>query len=294
MKTAHLIAMACLAVLAAGCNRTGAVECSSVDGQAVITSLMSDQILQATRDQLGASAPQPPVNESQVRAALSKIKMTIEDIRTTKKDQGSTRRTCAATVKLVLPLNMIADAERFHTANQLEPISTLTGAAGLRRSADSFTHELAYSVQPTDDKKKVYGEIEGFGPVASALGTLIAAHLVLPALEASQQSEAATAQAQQALLDQQTLAQNQADLELATAENKLAVQAYSEVWKSLPDETRAQNIGIQRAWAKKKTANCNIRAAETSIDPLVREAARLRCETEQTQARTGEMKGLIE
>ena len=286
MKTVRLIALA-------SCNQIGTVECNNTDGQAVISSLLSDQIIQATRDQLGTAASEPLTNEAKIRATVAQIKILIEDIRTTKKDEASTKRGCAATVKLVLPLNMIADAEKFHTNNQLQSISSLTDAVGLQRSADSYTHQLTYSVQPTDDKKKVYGEVEAFGPVANALGEIIAAHMVLPMQEASQQTEAAAAQAQQALLDQQTQAQSQADLELATAENKLAIQAYSEVWKSLPDPVRAQNVEIQRAWAKKKTADCNIKAAETSTDPLIKEAARLRCETEQTQGRVEELKGLM-
>jgi len=293
MKTVRLIALASAALILASCNRIGAVECNNTDGQAVIASLLSDQIIQATREQLGTAVSDPQTNEAKIKATVAQIKILIEDIRTTKKDEASTKRGCAATVKLVLPLNMIADAEKFHTNNQLQSISSLTDAVGLQRSADSYTHQLTYSVQPTDDKKKVYGEVEAFGPVANALGEIIAAHMVLPMIEANQQSEATAAAAQQALLDQQTKAQSQADLELATAENKLAIQAYSEVWKSLPDTVRAQNVEIQRAWAKKKTADCNIKAAETSTDPLIKEAARLRCETEQTQGRVEELKGLL-
>lgn len=293
MKTVRLIALVCAALILASCNRIGAVECNNTDGQAVIASLLSDQIIQGTREQLGTAVSDPQTNEAKIKATVAQIKILIEDIRTTKKDEASTKRGCAATVKLVLPLNMIADAERFHTNNQLQSISSLTDSVGLQRSADSYTHQLSYSVQPTDDKKKVYGEVEAFGPVANALGEIIAAHMVLPMIEANQQSEATAAAAQQALLDQQTKAQSQADLELATAENKLAVQAYSEVWKSLPDTVRAQNVEIQRAWSKKKTADCNIKAAETSTDPLIKEAARLRCETEQTQGRVEELKGLM-
>ncbi len=293
MQTVRLIAMASAALILASCNRIGAVECNNAAGQAVISSLLSDQIIQATRDQLGIAINEPLTNEAKIKATVAQIKILIEDIRTTKKDEASSKRGCAATVKLVLPLNMIADAEKFHTNNQLQSISSLTDAVGLQRSADSYTHQLTYSVQPTDDKKKVYGEVEAFGPVANALGEIIAAHMVLPMVEANQQSEATAAAAQQALLDQQTQAQSQADLELATAENKLAIQAYAEVWKSLPDTVRAQNVEIQRAWAKKKTADCNIKAAETFTDPLIKEAARLRCETEQTQGRVEELKGLM-
>lgn len=293
MKIVRIIAMACTALILTSCNRIGAVECNSADGQAVISSLLSDQITQATRSQFGININEPPTNEAKIKEAVGQIKILIEDIRTTKKDEASSKRSCAATVKLVLPLNMVTDADKLHATLGIQSIASLTEAVGLQRSADSYTHQLTYSVQPTDDKKKVYGEVDDFGSVAHALGTIIYAHITLPTIEASLQSEAAATQAQQALLDQQTQAQSQADLELATAENKLAVQAYSEVWKSLPDPVRAQNVELQRAWAKKKTADCNIKAAETSTDPLIKEAARLRCETEQTKERVEELKGLL-
>lgn len=293
MQTVRLIAVAGAALVLASCNRIGAVECNNTDGQAVISSLLSEQITQAARAQFGITLNVPPTNEAKIKAAVDQIKILIEDIRTTKKDEASSKRSCAATVKLVLPLSMIADAEKLHATYGIQSIPSMTDAVGLRRSADSYSYQLTYSVQPTDDKKKVYGEVEAFGPVANAIGVIIKAHVTLPLLEASQQTEAAAIQAQQALLDQQMKAQSQADLELATAENKLAVQAYSEVWKSLPDTVRAQNVEIQRAWAKKKTADCNIQAAETSTDPLIKEAARLRCETEQTQGRVEELKGLM-
>ena len=293
MQTVRLIAVASAALILASCNKIGAVECNNADGQAVITSILSDQITEATRAQFGITINEPATNEAKIKAAVDQIKILIEDIRTTKKDEASSKRSCAATVKLVLPLTMIADAEKLHATYGIQSIPSMTDAVGLRRSADSYSYQLTYSVQPTDDKKKVYGEVEAFGAAANAIGVIIKAHITLPTLEASQQSEAAAIQAQQALLDQQTKAQSQADLELATAENKLAVQAYAEVWKSLPDTVRAQNVEIQRAWAKKKTADCNISAAETSTDPLIKEAARLRCETEQTQGRVEESKGLI-
>ncbi|MCX8498075.1 MAG: hypothetical protein ORN25_01795, partial [Caulobacteraceae bacterium] len=188
MKTVRLIALASAALILASCNRIGAVECNNTDGQAVIASLLSDQIIPGTREQLGTAVSDPQTNEAKIKATVAQIKILIEDIRTTKKDEASTKRGCAATVKLVLPLNMIADAERFHTNNQLQSISSLTDSVGLQRSADSYTHQLTYSVQPTDDKKKVYGEVEAFGPVANALGEIIAAHMVLPMIEANQQS----------------------------------------------------------------------------------------------------------
>ena len=80
---------------------------------------------------------------------------------------------------------------------------------------------------------------------------------------------------------------------MATAENKLANQTISEIWKSIPEYSRSELLDFQRAWIKKKTADCNIKAAETSTESVAREAARLRCDTVLTNTRSDELRAYL-
>lgn len=192
-----------------------------------------------------------------------------------------------------MPLSMINDADQTRQSAQVTTVARLLEGAGIERSADTLTHRLSYSVQPTDDHQKVFGEVEDYGDLFNVFGEIVASHLLLPTLQANQQAAAVQANNAQVQQAQQATAANQADLEVATAENKLANQTIGEIWKAIPDGTKAQVIDIQRAWIKKKTADCNIKAAEMSTDPVIKEAARLRCDTEMTRSRSAELQQLI-
>ena len=282
------------AVALSGCEKLQDLECTSPDAQAVVSSLLSDEIAKSTKEQLGEAASATQTTEAKIRATVAQIKILIEDVRTTKKDPDSTKRFCEGTVKIVMPLGMIGDADRAREALGADTVATLTQRVGFERAADTFSRQLHFTVQPTDDKKKVFGEVEDFGLQLTTLGEIVASHLVAPTLSANQQAAAAEADALAAELAQQTAAQTQVDFDLATADNKLATQAINEIWKSLPEETRTDMLEMQRAWIKKKTADCNIKAAEASTDTAVKEAVRLRCDTEATRSRSDELRELIE
>ncbi len=275
------------------CNKVSPLDCSSEDAKSTIAGIVSDEIQKATKSALGSSADPAVSAESKLRATVALLKITIDDIRTTKSDPNSTKRYCEGTLKVVMPLSMINDADQTRQSAQVTTVAKLLEGAGIERSADTLTHRLSYSVQATDDHQKVFGEIEDFGDLFTAFGEVVASHLLLPTVQANQQSAAVQANDAQVQQAQQVTAANQADLEVASAENKLANQTIGEVWKAIPDATKAQVLEIQRAWIKKKTADCNIKAAETSTDPLIKEAARLRCDTEATRSRSSELQQLI-
>jgi uncharacterized protein YecT (DUF1311 family) len=93
--------------------------------------------------------------------------------------------------------------------------------------------------------------------------------------------------AQQLALQQKTLEQQaeQSGQDQAAAENKLSEQTINATWNAIDQETRSQILDVQRAWIKAKAANCNIQAASASTDPILKETARLACDTSANQAR---------
>ncbi|MFM8376996.1 MAG: lysozyme inhibitor LprI family protein, partial [Phenylobacterium sp.] len=113
-------------------------------------------------------------------------------------------------------------------------------------------------------------------------------------IEGASQAQAAQEAAAAAETAKQTEAAQKADLEMATAENKLANQQINTIWKSLPEEARSQLLELQRAWVRKKTADCNIEAAGVSTEAMPKEAARLRCDTRLTMERISELQSIME
>lgn len=64
------------------------------------------------------------------------------------------------------------------------------------------------------------------------------------------------------------------------------MQTIAAVWKSLSPGTRARLLPQQKAWIRKKDADCRVEAASASTDPAEMEVARLACATRAEQERT--------
>jgi uncharacterized protein YecT (DUF1311 family) len=282
-----------MGALLSGCG-VAATDCASQASKDVITSIVREQVEKAAEADLAAEDGTKLASASKIRATVAELKVAIDDIRTTKKDPDSTKRFCAGTARVVVPLAMIQDADQTRKLLDMSTVDSLLEQAGLKRSADSVTFDVEYSVQPTDKRDKIYGEVEGAAPMFAALGQIVGAHLARREIEGASQAQAAEVAAAEAETAKQTEAALKADLDVATAENKLANQQINTLWKSLPEEARGQLLELQRAWVRKKTADCNIEAAGVSTDAMPKEAARLRCDTRLTMERISELQSLME
>jgi uncharacterized protein YecT (DUF1311 family) len=293
MRPFKFISAAAIAALLSGCGVAGA-DCASEASQQVILSILREQVGKAAEADLEAEDGTRLAGSSRIGATVAELKMTIEDIRTTKKDPDSTKRFCAGTARIVAPLTMIQDADQTRKLLDMGDVDSLFEQAGLKRSADALSFDIEYSVQPTDKRDKIYGEVDGAGFQLTALGQLVGAHLARREIEGATQAKAAQDAAAAAETARQVQAAQQADLDLSAAENKLAAQKINALWRALPDDTRSQLLELQRAWVRKKAADCDIEAAGASAEAVPREAARLRCDTRMTLARFDELQSLLE
>lgn len=293
MKRATVIPLLAMGVLLSGCG-VATTDCASDSSKEVITAIVREQIEKAAEADLTGEDGARMSAASKIRATVAELKVLIEDIRTTKKDPDSTKRFCAGTAKVVIPLAMIQDADQTRKLLDLPNVDSLLEASGMKRSADAVTFDLEYSIQPTDKRDKIYGEVEGAAPMFTAVGQVVGSHLARREIEGANQVQAAQMAAAEAETAKQTEAAQKADLEMATAENKLANQQINALWKALPEDARSQLLDLQRAWVRKKTADCNIEAAGVSTEAMPKEAARLRCDTRMTTDRISELQSLME
>lgn len=293
MKRATVIPLLAMGVLLSGCG-VATTDCASDSSKEVITAIVREQIEKAAEADLTGEDGARMSAASKIRATVAELKVLIEDIRTTKKDPDSTKRFCAGTAKVVIPLAMIQDADQTRKLLDLPNVDSLLEASGMKRSADAVTFDLEYSIQPTDKRDKIYGEVEGAAPMFTAVGQVVGSHLARREIEGANQVQAAQMAAAEAETAKQTEAAQKADLEMATAENKLANQQINALWKALPEDARSQLLELQRAWVRKKTADCNIEAAGVSTEAMPKEAARLRCDTRMTTDRISELQSLME
>lgn len=278
---AALVTMTGLAACSKVTSLAAETTCSSPNAISVTEGLVSQEIEKATLNGVKRPDGTYAVSPANVRATVALLKVTIDQIRTTKTDPNSTKRFCTGSVKVVVPINLLQDADKARALKNASTLDALAEGANVQRAADAFTFQLDYAVQPTDDKQSTFAESDALAPYAAFFSETVTSALLKTAIEGQ---VAADQQAQ----EQQVEAQRQvseAALQQAQADNKLSQQTIGAAWKAIYPDTRAQILDAQRAWIAAKTANCNVQAAGASTEAIDRETARLKCDTVANQER---------
>jgi hypothetical protein len=235
-------------------------------------------------------------DRGKLSAALSKANLALDDVRTTRDDPDSSRKYCNAKVNLRFPEAILRIIDDARSSAGLEDRSSVANRNGLIHDATGFTSDFEYSIQPTDDGKKVIAESDADSAMAQVVSELFSSYLLSDEIRnakvSADQAESKRAADERALAAQESAAKGQlasATLEEAIAENKLAVQRISAVWQSIPPSTRRQLASIQTAWNKRISAQCTVEASGQSTEPSIVKAAKLRCESNALMNRSREL-----
>jgi uncharacterized protein YecT (DUF1311 family) len=274
-----------------GCSKPAA-DCGGMDSLATVVPIIQHRLEEKTTDRLRAANGTPPAALSRVRATVAQATMRIEDVRTTQSDPNSTRRFCMGRLKVVIPQGVLQEADRGRQAMSASTVSDLAATSGIERDADAFVADVEYNVQPTDDGTHIYAEIEHSEGYVNFLAEVLTSYLLRPVVEQARIEEQRAAEEQQRAEQEQQRAQQAAVAEQRSAildqvrsENRLVTQTINAVWSNIPQSTRDQLLDLQRAWIRRKRADCQIEAASASTDPQEQEAARIRCDTRVTNER---------
>jgi uncharacterized protein YecT (DUF1311 family) len=287
-RSATLGFAALVLVALGGCNRAS-VTCSASGATDVITDLVKQSVEKAVAEKIHGADSGATIPRSKIRAAIAQLGIFIEDIRTSKQDPNSTKKFCEGSLKLRFPVEVINQADEARSDAQLGSVAQLADSSDVDQEANSFKADFEYDVQPTDEGDKVYGEIQTGTPVLNFASEVLASSLLRASIRegaiAAQQAQQAAAAEQNAALNEQKAA----DLNSAKTDNQLASQSILAVWRALSSGVRAQLLPQQRAWARKKDADCRVEAASASTDPTNIEVARLNCDTRITRDRMNEL-----
>jgi uncharacterized protein YecT (DUF1311 family) len=288
-----LLASVCLT----GCDAVSGlfnakVDCLNPDGQATAIDLIKEKV----EGQIATGAEETKIDgisKSKIRASLGQVKYAFEDVRTSKEDPNSTKKFCAGKLKLTFPEQMLTDASKVLELLSMDSLSKHADKINAERDANAFRLDLDFTVQPTDDGKKVYAEIEDGKSAYDFLSAVVGSSLFRKHLEQAKQDEKNAADAEQRFTENAEADQRQAGFQEAKATNQLAEQSINAVWNSIPDYERDQLLPIQRAWIKRKGAECRLQAAQQSIEPTERETARLYCEARMNNERSNELQRFV-
>ncbi len=280
------ISVAVTLLFLAGCTQKPKIECTSSDATTTTIELIKNQLQDSVYKNLTTGGRATQVTKSNIRATIQQLIISLDDIRTSKEDPNSTRKFCTANLDIKTPSQLIIDADKARSDAGLGTVAVLADQNNVDQQADTYKITFDYNVQPTDSGDKVYAQSDDFAKITGFFGELISSSLLKTAVEQAQVQQQQAAQAQ--LLQQQAAQteQRNADLASAKTDNQLANQTIAAVWKNLSPDTRARLLDDQRAWIRKKIADCNVVAASASVDPTEQDTARTKCDTQATQQRT--------
>lgn len=291
MKSAIIVALA--AMMLSACSGLTETGCSDEASKSALENAIREGLEKVTIDRAKDENGNSLIGTSSVRASIAKVKLMIEDIRTTKEDPDSTKRFCTGTLKIVFTPETFKAAEDAREMIGLPKISAAIDDAGLEKGADYIKGELDYSVQPTDDGQKVFAEFEGADGKLDIFGEIVAASLLRDKIEnkirvAKEEAEFARKQEEQAVQEMLT-----AEYEAAAAQRKASNEAIAVVWNSIDSETRQQLLPQQKAWIKQKDAGCKVEGLQYSTEPTEQKTAEATCQARENNRRMEELRRYI-
>ena len=246
----------------------GKVACSNENGIQVLRSLVGEEIEKSLKYD-------GSFDLANIRASIAALPMSFEEIRTSKEDPNSTKVFCQATFRITPSVETVKDAETVlkirGNADSLENFLDSYAFKKSKQSANGFEGTLLYNLQPSDDKKVIFAEIEANQDnviqaptqlLALAMSKKQAQEEEAEAQRIQQEEEQAAREAQEAEWQRQAelaaAQEKEAEARVAQAKSlaKLSDDKLNLVWNGLDKEARQEILPLQRAWLKERENKC--------------------------------------
>lgn len=288
MKSALVLSAFVLLALT-GCSKLSGQSnsCSGDDAKAVTLDIVRNQITKLASQ---ADEGDPSISKSKIRATVRQLVLSLEDVRTTKDDPNSTKQFCTGRLKLVAPADMVFDADATREMAGLNSIEDMADSANVEANANSFTADVDFNVQPTDDGQKIYAQLESGDEAIGFYAELVKDHLLKSAVADAKAEQDRISAEQTAAIENAAREEAAASLEQAKAENGAAIDTINAVWKAIPGDVRASLLDAQRAWQRRKDATCRLEAANNASSEEEMAVTRLRCDTREQTSRANDLR----
>ncbi|MDO4894553.1 lysozyme inhibitor LprI family protein [Moraxella sp.] len=191
------------------------------------------------------------------------------------KAQKNTQAFCESTLQISIPDTLIADANEALTldSNTQTAKDILNNDDYQDNNDGTFDYEIGYTLQPSDDGKWIYAQIDE-GEPEQGFGTLLYWSLSKQRIEA------------------QIHAQNKqeaADLEQANANYHAAVARINRTWNSLDPYIQDMLRPEQKSINNQREAECRAESLGVDGSFAAQEIYRLNCEVERLDSRNEEL-----
>lgn len=290
------IALLSIVLALTGCNKiqslsSNSVKCDDEQAKQLLVENISKQLSEASSARVKEliETENVTLDMGKLRAALKEIVFNVTDVRTSNSDPNSKKEYCVTHFNVNLPDHMVKDANASRQVMEENNVAQSAVLLDLNLENNKLSKELEYAVQPTDDGKKIYVELEN----ADGLVSFVKDIAIDSLLKNARQNAAELAKQEEI----QRVAQQNADAEayqsvlISEAKNNLdkANENLNLIWNATTKDIRAQLLDEQRLWLKKRSLECKI----NSSDAENQEVARLNCETNMTVQRMNELRQKI-
>lgn len=288
-----VLGLAACTIFLSSCSKLMETSCSdqaSKDAlEAAVRAGLEDLTLKRAKDENGDYL----ISASSIRASIGKVKLILEDIRTTKEDPDSTKRFCTGTLKIVFSPETFESADAARELVGLPKIANAIDEAELDKGVDYLKGSLDYNVQPTDDGAKVFAEFDGADGKLDIFGEVVAASLLRDRIENKVRVEKQEADLARKQEEQAMQAMLNADFEAAVAQRKASNEAIAVMWNSLDGDVRQQLLTQQRSWIKQKDTSCKVEGLQFSTDPTEQKTAEANCQTRENNNRSQQLNRFV-
>ncbi|MBP6563090.1 MAG: DUF1311 domain-containing protein [Neisseriaceae bacterium] len=251
--------------------------------------LLDDISKKATQATYGLKNLGWDVSEEKINAILAQLQFKIDNIRTENQAEGKV--SCLASYTIDLPASVLKQAEEGfeYWGDVDQSLMTTLSDYSWQKSGSALNKNIEYTIQQTDDGKKILTHLDQPNATADGLHYLLAGHLAYDyyaqamAAEAENEREYAEREAQlQSLDDERVMATVNEAKEL----NKFAHQRLNAVWKALPDGVRTELTAVQKAWNEKRASECRYTASANAERTPEQSLIMVQCDTELVEDRT--------
>ncbi len=265
-------------------------KCGDPSAQAAVEDALKNGFEELIIENSNGPAGEKLLGLAKIRAHVADLKISLQDVRTEKQDPNSTKKFCAASLRIVVQEEQMRRASEAPKLLKLEDVTDFMAKRSIERGPDSLSTDISYSVQPTDDGQKVFAEIDDFKAQLSGISQLLGSALFAPRIKEQvlqmQEAEALAKREMEDALNQK----RRVELEEATTLRKMSMDAINALWAALEPETRRRLLPEQRVWIRKHIAECKVEALQAYENVTERKAAQYRCEKRATDQRSNQLK----
>jgi uncharacterized protein YecT (DUF1311 family) len=264
------------AALLSGCTAMD-VNCTSEEAKTALLEAMrkdiSESITQNLKDLSEQNSSGISFGSAMAKQLVDKFDLKVSGITELWKNPDRKQKSCRGTLEITVDTKQVKRATDARSALDMLSIADLATQSGVEFDGRSrFTQEIDFSLSLADDTGKVNADLGSSFTIFNTVAETSAYNVLSASIVKNKRDE-------DVLEMRAESEQKRAAIALAKEENRMAIKALGEVWSQLLPETRSQLVGLQKAWIRKRNADCRIESINASEDGSDIKVNQLNCDT---------------